>query len=402
MVDYGLLPPEVNSGRIYAGPGAGPMLAAATAWGGLAADLQAAAEGHRSVISELTSGPWLGPASAAALAAVSPFIIWLDTSAVEAGQAASQAFAAAAAYETAFAATVPPPVIAANRALLAALVATNFFGQNTPAIAATEALYMEFWAQDAAAMYTYAANSAAATQLTELPEPAQVADPGGLADQAIAVFKSQFTNTYSSVMQVLSQVDARVSSVLQTLSSPINGPAIDQWIVANTPFDDIVPLYSKYISPYMNFVSVELNGGNAIGNDVAGIPAIFNLAKELIPAVNTAEEAASAAGSAAASAGANLGANLGGGIGGVAAGLGKAIPLGGLSVPASWTTLPGATNPVAAALSDLTAVPAAAQGTANGTAVAPPFGQFVNGGRGRKLPSYGFRLTFMAKPPAAG
>ena len=37
-----------------------------------------------------------------------------------------------------FAATVPPPVIAANRALLAMLIATNFLGQNTPAIAATE------------------------------------------------------------------------------------------------------------------------------------------------------------------------------------------------------------------------------------------------------------------------
>ncbi|WP_252159672.1 PPE domain-containing protein, partial [Mycobacterium tuberculosis] len=41
--------------------------------------------------------------------------------------------------------------VVANRALLVALVATNFFGQNTPAIAATEAQYAEMWAQDAAA-----------------------------------------------------------------------------------------------------------------------------------------------------------------------------------------------------------------------------------------------------------
>ena len=59
--------------------------------------------------------------------------------------------------------TVPPPVIAANRSLLAALVATNFFGQNTPAIAATEIQYAEMWAQDAVAMYGYAASSASAT-----------------------------------------------------------------------------------------------------------------------------------------------------------------------------------------------------------------------------------------------
>ena len=41
---------------------------------------------------------------------------------------------------------VPRPVIAANRAQLAALVATNILGQNAPAIAATEAQYGQMWA----------------------------------------------------------------------------------------------------------------------------------------------------------------------------------------------------------------------------------------------------------------
>src|SRR5271163_2253019 len=53
--------------------------------------------------------------------------------------------------EAAIAATVPPPVIAANRVLLARLVATNFLGQNTPAITALEAHYADMWAQDVAA-----------------------------------------------------------------------------------------------------------------------------------------------------------------------------------------------------------------------------------------------------------
>ena len=47
---------------------------------------------------------------------------------------------------------MPPPVIAANRSLLAMLVATNFLEQNMPAIMATEAHYMEMWAKDAAAI----------------------------------------------------------------------------------------------------------------------------------------------------------------------------------------------------------------------------------------------------------
>src|SRR5262249_52766276 len=57
---------------------------------------------------------------------------------------------AAATYEAAFAMTVPPPVIAANRALLSALVATNWLGQNTPAIAAQEGVYEAMWAADGA------------------------------------------------------------------------------------------------------------------------------------------------------------------------------------------------------------------------------------------------------------
>ncbi len=39
------------------------------------------------------------------------------------------------------------------------LIATNLLGHNTPAIAATEAQYVEMWAQDVAAMFGYAASS---------------------------------------------------------------------------------------------------------------------------------------------------------------------------------------------------------------------------------------------------
>jgi PPE-repeat protein len=46
--------------------------------------------------------------------------------------------------------------------LLAELAATNFFGQNIPAIAATEAKYLEMWAQDVGAMFGYHAGGSAA------------------------------------------------------------------------------------------------------------------------------------------------------------------------------------------------------------------------------------------------
>ncbi len=155
VFDFGALPPEVNSGKIYSGPGSAPLLAAATAWDALASELQTTAAVLR-LHDHRADSSWQGPSSTAAASAAAPFTTWLSSTAAQAEQTAAQAQAAAAAYEAAFAASIPPPVIAANRALLAALVATNFLGINTPAIAATEATYAEFWAQDAGAMYAYA------------------------------------------------------------------------------------------------------------------------------------------------------------------------------------------------------------------------------------------------------
>ena len=138
MIDFAMFPPEINSGRMYAGPGAGPMTAASAAWGALADDLYLAAAGYGFTVSDLTSS-WLGPSSVSMATAAATYVSWITATAAQAALTAVQATAAAAAYEVAFAMTVPPPVIAANRSLLLALVATNFFGQNTPAIMATEA-----------------------------------------------------------------------------------------------------------------------------------------------------------------------------------------------------------------------------------------------------------------------
>ena len=170
MLEFGALPPEVNSGLMYAGPGSGPMLAASAAWDALADDLYLTATAYGSAISDLTSS-WLGPSSASMAAAAAPYVSWISATAAQAADTAAQAKAAVAAYEAAFAMTVPPAVIAANRALLLMLVATNFFGQNTPAIMATEAEYVEMWAQDAAAMYGYAGASSAASTLTPFTAP---------------------------------------------------------------------------------------------------------------------------------------------------------------------------------------------------------------------------------------
>ncbi|MGV0624737.1 PPE domain-containing protein [Mycolicibacter minnesotensis] len=178
-MNFAALPPEVNSGLMYAGAGSGPMLAAAAAWSGLAGELHTAATGYETVVAELTGTAWSGPSAAAMAAAATPFVAWLNTAAVQAEKTALQVKAAVAAYEAAYAMTVPPPVITANRAQLMTLMATNVLGQNAAAIAATEAHYGEMWAQDATAMYSYSALATSARELEPFAPPPQTSNPAG-------------------------------------------------------------------------------------------------------------------------------------------------------------------------------------------------------------------------------
>ena len=80
-MDFGIYPPEINSGRMYTGPGSGPMLAAAQAWGALADELYTAASAYSSVASELTSGSWSGPSSTSMSAAAASYVEWLSATA---------------------------------------------------------------------------------------------------------------------------------------------------------------------------------------------------------------------------------------------------------------------------------------------------------------------------------
>jgi PPE-repeat protein len=217
-MDFAMLPPEINSGLLYAGPGSKPLLVAAEAWEGLAAELHSAAGSYESVVTGVSAGPWLGPSSATMAAAASSYVAWMRSTAAQAEQAASQAAAAAAAYEAAFAATVPPEVVAANRSLMMSLVATNLFGQNTPAIATTEVQYAEMWAQDVEAMYGYAGSAASATQVTPFSSPPQTTDAEGLASQAAAVGQASGSSA-GNAQNTLAQLQAAFSAVPNALSN---------------------------------------------------------------------------------------------------------------------------------------------------------------------------------------
>ncbi len=365
---------------MYAGPGAGPMLAASVAWDELVCELQTAASAYSSVIAGLTSGPWLGPAAVAAAAAASPYAVWMSATAGQAEQAAGQARAAVAAYEAAYVMTVPPPAIAANRALLMALTATNFFGQNSPAIAATEAFYGEMWAQDAAAMYGYAGSSAAASTLTPFTSPPQVTDPAGVAAQATAVAEA---TGEAAAHTLLAQLVASVPAALQGLATPTAISGIFQSPVELLTDPFLVPNYlSAGATPIYALASVLGIAQTLQGMSAAAVEQLASEAAEV------------AAGAAA------MGADGLGGLGGVLGSMGRAAKLGSLSVPSSWTSV----IPTAHLGGISSALPGSGpNGMAN---VAPsllggvPRGAVTQGPV--PGPRYGLVPTVMAQPPSAG
>ena len=424
MLDFGLYPPEVNSGRMYSGPGPGPLLAAAEAWDSLAAELGIASAGYGSTLSELTSGSWTGPTSSAMMAAVTPYVDWLSTTAAQAEQTADQARAAVAAYEAAFAMTVPPPAIAANRALLAALVATNFFGQNTAAIFATEALYAAMWAQDAAAMYGYAAAAAAAAVVTPFVAPAQTANQDGVNNQADAVAKAAATpagqaatvaqDAAAAVPTTSAQTTTATSTTASTATTTATSGATSavpttfaQWIqtlIQNTitqfgqggwglglssgNLNSMRQILQAYFAVGLgNFGyglgQQTLNPAQAMGLE-QGLGLMPKIPGAVLPPI----------GGTAGVSGAPFTASS------VTAQMGEASTLGRLSVPAGWqgstptemeeTRLVSAARPVAPQ----------ANGMLNGVPMAG------NAGLGRRgagyTVKYGFRYAVMPRPPAGG
>jgi PPE-repeat protein len=253
----------------------------------------------------------------------------MNTTAIQAESAANQARSAAAAYEAAFTATVPPPVIAANRALLMALVATNIFGQNTAAIAATEAQYGEMWAQDAAAMYGYAGASAAATTLTPFSTPAQNTSQGGTAGQAAAVGQAASTPA-ASIQSTLSQLLNAVPGALQGLAS--GGPA--QWLLDllnSAPVQNYEALMFG-TSGYQSLFST----GAFLASGVSFL--ITPLENPWIQSglVLSAAGAPVAVAPDAAGRFTSAGSTLASSVGAADASAGRAASIGGLSVPQSW------------------------------------------------------------------
>jgi PPE-repeat protein len=234
-------------------------------------------------------------------------------------------------------------VIAVNRSLLMTLIATNIFGQNTPAIAATEAQYAQMWAQDATAMYGYAASSAAASTLTPFAPPQQVVNPSGLAAQGAAVAQAAGGSAATDTQAVLTQLTSSVPTVLQGLASPLSSGSLSSTLSSMSPMLSVT-------SSTAWIASAGLSTGEKL--------------KGLLPAATSALAPAVAEGLATGPLGSGLAglAGFGGAGTTVSAGMGRAGLVGSLSVPQSWTATVPAKAAAALTGTSLGAAPAADSG----------------------------------------
>jgi PPE-repeat protein len=415
VFDFGLLSPEVNSGRMYSGPGPGPLLAASEAWDSLAAELGFAANGYGAALAELTSNSWVGPTSVAMMSAVTPYIDWLTSTGAQAEQTANQARAAVAAYEAAFAMTVPPPAVAANRALLAALVATNFLGQNTPAIMMTEALYAEMWAQDAAAMYGYAGASQVAMQVTPFVEPPQTTSDDGTSSGSNALANAAATPASQAPTVVQNAVSSAPAMTTQTTATTA--------LPATTPPTTLIPWLTQLLQ---NTISNFPSGGWGVGL-TSGTSGNLNTMRQVLQAYFAVGLA-------------NFGFGLGqqtfqpvhglgtagvsgapftpavptpalGGVSGapftsssVSASMGEASTLGRLSVPAGWRGATPAEMEEARLVSAARPVGPQSNALLNGVPMSGNAGLGAGLGRrgGGYVVKYGVKHPVMPRPPAGG
>jgi PPE-repeat protein len=309
-MNFGTLPPETNSERMYSGPGAGSMIEAATIWDGLAAQLHAMVADYGAVTAKLAC-VWPGPAAMAITRAAAPYLAWLSASGAQAEQTAARAKAAARAYDSAFAAVVPPPVIEANRARRASLASTNCLGQTSPAIADTEADYEQMWARDADAMYAYARASADASALTRFSSPPCATGPAGSARHGVNSASGGWRSTAApEVISAGNQLMSAIPEALRALSlSPLTS--------FDGPLSPVTASLSKLssLSAPMDIAISRLNSLNraAALDNAAALHA-------LIPNVGRAG-----------------GAEL-------TRGFGRGMSIGALSVPRAWAT---ATAPAA-------------------------------------------------------
>ncbi|MCA2246100.1 PPE family protein, partial [Mycobacterium sp. WUMAC-067] len=260
------------------------------------------------------------------------------------------------------------------------LVATNILGQNTPAIAATEAQYAEMWAQDAAAMYGYAGSSAVAAQLVPFTAPPSTTDSGGETNQAAAVASAAQSSASSHVETALSQAVSQAPAAATATTSPGISLGLGEATGGLKSFNSFLSTLTGPYSPLgvadagKGFYQLALNT-KAMGGNVQSVDPTLHpkgLHGVLAPLLHSELLTGSTSLQAP-------------GAGTVSAAVGRAGVVGSLSVPANWASAAPAIRTLAAELPEtmLDAAPAMTvnpgQGLFGPTALSSLAGRAVGG-----------------------
>lgn len=335
-----------------------------------------------------------------------PYVSWLTTTASSAESAAAQSQAVAAAFETAFASIVPPPLVAANRAALAQAVQTNLLGLNNGVIAQLEAQYADMWAQNSATMLNYATASQAASKLTTFTEAPTIVNPGGAASQATAVAAAQAAPA-ASIQESLQSFFNQVTAQLGALGTPASTTSLVNSIGTSNPILTELWFLLTGQTTLPTSLGNFLNGLQPYASffyNTEGLPYFsVGMGNSGVQIAKSAGLLTSAAPAAAAVPTPPISAAIGGAGGQVAAGLGNGAHIGHLAVPASW---PGASaaptvRPAVQMVSEPIVTGASAGGNGNVLSGMPVFG--AGNGRGVGAgPRYGFKPTVMPRPMSAG
>ena len=372
------LPPEITSALIHSGPGAGSWLVASRAWERLGTDLEDSIRDYAPVLSALTEA-WRGPSAAAMTQAVGPYVTWLRTTAQQCRQLSSSAQVAAAAFGSTLVSVVHPSVVTANRAQLVHLLATNAFGMNLPAIAATEALYQEMWANNSSAIFRYQAASAQALPVSQFTSPPTITTATGAATQASAAATTATNSTAAPT----------VASIISQLES-------------FNPLDGWFGLANQYANQFIssgfpiNLLSYAAQNSSA--------QALESVAPEIGQGLSEGESALGTASASLSSAVQVLG-----GAQAPTAAMGVGVKIGNLvAPPAVVGLLPAAQTPVQLA-SQVTPLAAADSGFPLPPLMLPPISSAGSGWRKRKPQKYedvaygmDVKGTVMPRPPSAG
>ncbi|MEB3033346.1 PPE domain-containing protein [[Mycobacterium] nativiensis] len=209
--DAAAVTPEINHTLMVTGDQGASLVAAAAAYEALADMLMAelTAMGMNTATTAMVG--WQGPGGLMMQMSAAEFmaVCGLASAWIRIGQI--QAAEVAAAHTMAVDSMIPAEVCLTNRSTQAGLVASNFFGQNTPGIIALDAQYfLDFWVQNATARTGYGSVVSTATAALAPPPPFSPTAPNP-AGPAAAVAQEAATQGTQGALQASAKTMTQVA-----------------------------------------------------------------------------------------------------------------------------------------------------------------------------------------------